>query len=372
MQPTTDPPRDHLTADQVEQLLTWPKRQIVHAGLELLDVDDVFVEDISTVLSPAGSSIARDAAGIIHGSCQLELSEELAWGRDRVKPYLILAGPPGLEARFDLGVYVLQTPQRQGGRVPPRIPVSGQDKLQLLDQSPARTITVAKNAPIIAAVTDLLAEAGQTNVWLSGAGDDVNAPARFTRVLDEQVTWLSVINELLAMAGWDPLWADWNGVLRSQPARLLTDRGPERSYSTVVATSIMSPTGVLTDDKWKIPNRWVVFASSAGLSSPTVGNGIHVVDDEDDQALRGIVTATRRVEAASQSVLEQRAEQLAAEETRHARRYEVDVLPVPIHWHNDVVDATDPALEAAGSWSVVRWTLPLHRALMHLELEAIL
>lgn len=369
MQPATAPPRADLSAAQVEQTLTWPRRKIVKVGLELVTADGT--EDISDVLEAAGSSIWRDADSIIHGSCRLVVTQELAWGRDEVKPYLVLLGPAGLTPRFDLGVYRLQTPQRQGGTVPPRIPAAGQDRLSKLEQSPARTITVAKNAPLIAAVTDLLAEAGAPAVSIAGAGDDVNAPSRYTFVLDERTTWLSVINELLATAGWVPLWADWNGVLRSQPARLLADRGVEWPYSTVARSSIMSPAGTLTDDRWQVPNRLVVFASSAGLTSPTLGNGIAIVDDEADQAERGIVTSTRRVDAASQAVLEQRAAQMLADVKRYTRRLDVEVLPNPLHWHDDVVEATDPQLGVAGRWSVRRWTLPLHVGLMQLEMEAV-
>ena len=56
----------------------------VGAGLDLLDSSGVWVADISSDLTAAGSVIARNMANKIHGTAKLTISRELEIGRAHV------------------------------------------------------------------------------------------------------------------------------------------------------------------------------------------------------------------------------------------------------------------------------------------------
>ena len=88
------------------------------AGCDLLDSDDVFVEDISVDLLPAGSSVSRDIYRTLHGACRLNLSRDVPWGSARLRPYMLVSSDGGTWFRQNLGVYLPSTPERSIGAVP--------------------------------------------------------------------------------------------------------------------------------------------------------------------------------------------------------------------------------------------------------------
>lgn len=147
MQPLIAPPRTDLTADEVFDLLTRDD-VTVSAGLELLDTQNGFVADISDDLE--GGSVSHEGRGL-GGACSLQLQRALAWGRDRVRPYMTLS-TGAISARFNLGVYVLTTPQTKRGEEPTTYDVQGYDLLQPLLDSPGDTYVVipAEGADVIA------------------------------------------------------------------------------------------------------------------------------------------------------------------------------------------------------------------------------
>jgi hypothetical protein len=135
------PPRDDLTADQVRALLTGDGVEI-SAGLELLDSSNRFVDDISDALVVSGSTIDHDGrATQVHRSCVLQLQQALAWGRDRVQVYVTLSNA-AVAARFNVGVFVLTTPQTKRNEDPITYEVHGYDLLQPLLDSPGDTYVV--------------------------------------------------------------------------------------------------------------------------------------------------------------------------------------------------------------------------------------
>src|SRR3546814_7233661 len=119
----TATPREHLATAQVDKLLdaTSVRRGF---GLELLDVTNRFVEDISQYCR--GFTVAHDNTAEVHGRLSVQLSRELEWGRARVRPYRTLT-LDGVTAKFYRGVYVLTTPVTNRGRTPITYTVSGQD-----------------------------------------------------------------------------------------------------------------------------------------------------------------------------------------------------------------------------------------------------
>lgn len=129
----TDPPRDDLTAEQVDALLNGDRLAPTY-GLDLL-VDGAWV-DISDDL--VSWTVDRDnfPANGVHGGLKVSVQRELSWGRDRVRPWVELTAQDGsYSARFDRGVYVVTTSTEPSGESPVTWEADGFDLLHLLRRS---------------------------------------------------------------------------------------------------------------------------------------------------------------------------------------------------------------------------------------------
>jgi len=78
-------PRDAFTVAQITALLQSPALQ-VDFGCELLDGNDLFLSDISADVVAAGSEVDRSNYATIHGTCKLDISRALQWGRSPGPP----------------------------------------------------------------------------------------------------------------------------------------------------------------------------------------------------------------------------------------------------------------------------------------------
>lgn len=79
---------------------------------------NVFVEDISADLKPDSSTIVRNMANKVHGTCDLSLQRELNWGKDRVRPWVEISADGETTTRWNMGVYAMVTPTRPARLLP--------------------------------------------------------------------------------------------------------------------------------------------------------------------------------------------------------------------------------------------------------------
>ncbi|CAI9417396.1 hypothetical protein [Nocardioides sp. T2.26MG-1] len=171
MQPLTAAPREHLTEEQVRDLITGDE-VTVSSGLELLDSQNRFIEDISDDM--VGGTVGHEGRGTVHGTCSLQIQRPLAWGRDRVRVYRTLSNG-AVTARFNRGVYVLTTPKDQRGETPQTFDVQGYDLLQPLLDPVGDTYVVMPEAGVDL-VTNSGFEGGITG-WESNPAFGAMTPA---------------------------------------------------------------------------------------------------------------------------------------------------------------------------------------------------
>lgn len=192
MQPLTAIPREALTIDEVFDLLTGDGVTVA-SGLELLTTGNVVVDDISADLD--NGSVSHETRALVHGSCSLKIHRALAWGRDRVRPYMILSNA-AVEARFNLGVYVLTTPQTKRGEDPDTYDVRGYDLLQsLATDGPGDTYVVVPadgeemvtNPDFEAGIADWESNPGFGAMTVATLAWSTSHPTSGTRSLE--VTW---------------------------------------------------------------------------------------------------------------------------------------------------------------------------------------
>jgi len=363
MQVLTDPPRSNLTATQVTTLLTGDTLRVA-AGLELLSTSNAFVEDISDDL--VGGTVSRANYADVHGTCNLQITRELVWGKDRVRPYMVLSNSDeSITARFNMGVYLCTSPDTPRAYDPITYDVAGYDLMYLLSSTgPGDTWVAASGTTYLSSVQAVLSAAGtQVPLYLDGTLGSTTIPSTMVwALIDPAPTWLSIINDLLAAINYRALWADQDGNYRSGPYLAPSSRAVEWTFDTSNAhTNLISEDRVASTDAWGVPNWWR-FVRTNMATKPVEGAGLYTVTNQSSgrTSIDYIGRTIRKVvylDAADQTSLVARGDRIVAEDKQVAQRYEVKVDPLPIAGHFDVVQFKDAG--ASDKCVVTNWEIPL-------------
>jgi len=367
VQPMTGAPRDALSDAEVEALLQAEVIEVT-AGLELLDVNDQIIAsegdngDISDDL--VGGSVSHNNFAEIHGACRLTLRREIEWGHQRLRPYMTIAAD-GVEARFNLGVYLPDTPDRtidDSGEL--EFEVEGYDKLVVLSTEVGATYRVAAGTPVVSAMRTAIEAAGETRHLIDGTSTAVLAQDMVWPIKDAP-TWLRVVNDLAHYIGYVAVWADWDGWLRSQPYVAPADRGTEWDYDADDSETIVGAVRRIEADYFNAPNKWVGYVDDPLNGSPTEGDGMYTVVNESTGATsvvgRGgrVIPRTIALDAVDQTALEAQVDEIVAIETPVDRKLHLTTGPNPLHAHADVVSYVDTNAGLDGAFVSEEWELPL-------------
>ncbi len=362
MQPPTDGPRAHLTAEQVVALIRDSPASIIGKGCELLDMNLNVVEDISDDF--AGGSVSRASYATLHGTATLGISRDLDWGRALVRPYMTMSDGV-TTARFNLGAYFTSTPQRQLAESPPTHEVRGFDILHALASPVGDSYAVAAGVGYLAEAERIVRDQGYTAYFIDQQSAGVLPEAR-AWMFDDQTTWLHIVNDLLAGIGYQGVWSDWDGRLRMQSYQRPQDRAPEWHYDTGERTSMIDPQRTIERDYFESPNRWVFYRTAVTDGPPPVeGDGIFTYVNAHDgptsvEARGRVITAQPRgLDVADQSALEAAARSIIDADLRLRTTISVSTFPNPLHWHFDRLSYDDAAAGPPMQCLSTKWTLPL-------------
>ena len=358
----------------MRSLLTGSSLEI-SAGLELLDTSNIFVSDISDVLD--GGEISRSNFADVHGTCQLQIVRELAWGKDRVRPYMTLSND-SISARFNLGVFVLTTPETSRVNDVITYKVSGLDLLFLLQSGPSDTYVATSGTTYLTAVQAVLTASGVgVGLQLDGTGSATTLPVTMVWALnpDAETSWLEIINDLLGAINYRGLWANENGVFTSSPYAAPSTRAIEWTFDTSnSATNIVGPERTLTSDVWGAKNWWR-FVRKAMTSKPIEGAGIYTVTNASSgrtsvAALgRTVKAKVEFLNAADQTSLVAQGDKIIASNQAISRSFTIEVDPLPIASHFDIVELIDAGF--TDKCQVTSWSLPLDGSQGRWNLESV-
>jgi hypothetical protein len=362
MQNLIAPPRDSLTVAQVTALLV-ASALTIKPGLELLDMNNVLVSDISANL--VSGSVERQNYANVHGICKLVIEGVLAWGKDRVRPFMVLSTDT-ISARFNLGVFVLTTPDAVRGEDPISFSVTGYDLLFLLQAAVGDTYVVSAGTTYLAAVQAVLTASGVGGtVQLDGTKQSTTLPNDMVWALTPNVatSWLRIINDLLQAISYRGLWVDENGTFRSGPYLAPSARPIEWIFDTTNAkTNIVGETRTLASDVWAARNWWR-FIRTPMTVAPVEGAGMYTVSNPSTgrtsiSALGRTVRApVQFLAAADQASLVAQGDALVAADQSISRRFTINVDPLPIASHFDIVQFTDAG--ESDKTQVVSWVINL-------------
>jgi hypothetical protein len=336
-----------VTAEQAA-ILTSPSITVT-AGLERLNAALQVVEDISDDLE--AGSVSRSLFATVHGTCEFAVTRELRWGVDLVRPFMVLTDTTsGASARWNVGVYCLTTPESVTGETPRTYRVRGYDRLHLLQRQVGADYSVTAGTTYRHALLDVFAAAGLTGVLIDGSAATLTVPVTRSWPLvgrstdpdqtTSPVTFLRVINDLLAAINYRSVWADQDGVFRCQQYAEPAARPVEFTFDTDTTTTIVGEERSSTDDVWSLPNRWLFRWQNAPAGTPLADLTYEVslpATDPLSAAQRGLVwTSVVDREAASRAALVAIGDAYATAERRGSRTLEVTTGPLPAVGHADV------------------------------------
>lgn len=416
MQGLLDYPRAALLQQNVVTLLQESPTVQVSAGLEFYSPysstsstdPQAIMKDVSDILVAAGSTVDYDNTAAVSGTATLMLDPavwsdvlgnpsltqsyaapgsidgtdlRLYWGnpRTRLRPYMTLSAA-GVSARFYLGVYIPATPTASMEFDQPLYSVTCYDQTSIFDVPITQSITYPSGTPVLAAVQALIAQFQiNTEPWMFVNVDPSRQYGALINPLswgiDASITYLDVINEMLATIGYDPMWADCYGSLQLTPFVDPRTRAADWVFDqTDPAYSIVDPTGTWSPDIWQIPNTWL-FLQNGLLAPPTEGNGQYTYTNQSlgpasiDKQLGRVLLSYHALDATSQADLVTQGNATVVSESLPAESFSLPTSPFPMAGHKDVLtyisDNIEPNLFAATGptnsrhCSVASWSLPL-------------
>jgi hypothetical protein len=354
------PPPPPLPVITTEDILSAGALSIL-AGLELLDNNDQLLIDISDDLHTG--VVARNMNATIHGTARLRISRAVNWHNQRLRPYVILTElTTGISERFDLGIYLPETPSRRTGELPMSFDVEAYDKLVLLNSPHGIAFTAAAGAGVVATVEALLD--AKDLVHSLDPDSQATVPSARSWPLDPANTTLQIINDLLTSISYRPLYVDRNGIFRSEPYRPPDQRAPVWHYDATSPRTIVGEQIIEELDLFEIPNWWVFVRDDPAQVAPVEGNGIYTVINQADGATsingRGrVVTKVVRLDAADQASLVAQGDQIVQRDRQPYVTLTFRAVPNPRHWHADSVTVTSSELGVSDVFGEQSWSLPL-------------
>lgn len=364
MQPIITPVRAHLTEAQVVWLIRDAPGLEFAAGCELVDTNLTVLADLSDVLQDG--VVERQSYADLHGTATLTLERALDWGQALVRPYMVVSAS-GIEARFNLGAYYTSAPKGTLGADPEIFEVTGYDILDVLNTPVGESYAVAKDEGYLFAVEQILINEGVTQYLIDQSRADATLPSPRVWPMDENTTWLSIVNDLIGAVGYAGIWSDWDGRLRVQPYRSPSSRPAEWLYDLDIATTMLGPDRPYERDLYRSPNRWVFYrANNIDGPAPVEGNGVFTYVNTSagptSVLARGgrVFTKPVPLDVADQAALVDAGRRVVDADLRNPVKVTPSTSPNPLHWHFDRVALLDPAMGPFNQMLATSWKLPLN------------
>lgn len=362
MQPLVTPVRSHLTADQVVDIIQNSSGVRISSGCELLTGMDLMVaEDFTDDFQ--GGSINRQSYANLHATATLSIVRELPWPNAIVRPYMVMNDGTNT-AKFYLGSYFTNTPARPAWEFPVTYSVQCYDLLTVLADPVGDAFSVGEGQSYLAAVEAILQGRGIVKYYIDQSASGSVLPTDRTWPIDEQTTWLTIVNDLLGAIGYAGVYTDWEGVFRCVQYISPRQRGSEWEYNTDASTSMLGQRES-ERDFYGAPNRWVfVLSNNTDGPAPTEGAGKYtfVNQFEGDTSVdsRGReITKVVLVDAADHNAMVAAAQVTIDADMQIPIKIRANTAPNPLHWHFDMMYLVDPSLGVPVQAMGTQWTLPL-------------
>lgn len=335
----------------------------VDYGLDLLDSTGAWVMSLDDDLVAESLSVDMDAERTIGATVSFAVTRELDWGTARVRPNVTVTDATGASESWDLGVFVLDTPERVIAETPPTWQVQGSDLTAVLDTPAGAAMQVTTSDYVLTKVADLIvAQVPGATVNLSPVSV-LTACTEWSWPLDESNTVLRIVNDLLAQVGYEPLWCDRDGTFRSDPVPVVATRTPVLTIDADADVPVVGEDRTVVHDMWSSPNQWTFVAEAPAGDAPVEGAGLYVVanafDGPSSISERGgrVVRKVVRLAVADQTALQALGDAIVAADRAQTMVIRAVASPLPGLWHATPVRYVDAAVPVDATMTVVRWRL---------------
>lgn len=365
MQPLLAGPRIGITGgeDRVRAMLT--DGPIRHGfGLELTDLSMQAVANISHMCK--GGSVKRSSYATLHGTGRLTVAGELDWGSAIVRPWYTLSDGT-VTARWNLGAYFTSTPKESTLTTPDMHEVECYDVLSILDDPVADTHVVPTGTSVLDAVETILINRHVQRYRIDATHWSKTVTSDRVWKFDPQLTWLLVVNDLLASIGYAGIYSDWDGHLVCQQYLSPRERGPEWTFTSDKATTMLGRQRERVRDYYRAYNSWVFYKGTGiATDTPVEGNGRYSFTNENlgptSVAARGrvITRPPEALDVVDHESLVAAAQRIIDNDMIVPTRFSLTTAPHPGAWHFDRYRVEDSHFGAPNEVIGTEWELPLN------------
>lgn len=371
MQSPTDGPRAAYTVEQVQYLIENTPAIDTDFGLELLDMDLNILDDLSGYVRAA--SVSRNSYANSHAALSFTIDQPMDWGSSIVRPYMTFTGVTSASdtelttMKFYLGAYITDTPEEDLSTDISSWDASGYDIISALDDPVGDGYSIDAGELYLTRVEEILQNRGISQYIIEQDAAASTLTSAKTYTLDDNVTWLSIINDLLAAIGYQGIWSDHNGVLRAQVYRSPSTRGPEWIMTDDPAITLLTQRRRRHKDFYDAPNHWVFYQQNNTedeQASDVNGLRFEYTNDtfgETSVEARGgrVITKVMGVDAADGASLQVQALRTIDADMLIPTIVSIETAPFPLAWHFDRIEVSDARLGIALQVVATAWTLNL-------------
>jgi len=349
--------RDGFTADMIRDVLHFMKgsRQ-VSFRFDLLNDSDEFQKDITHLVVAESSEVNMANEAEIHRTANFRIRDtgEINYLKERIQPWALLQMPDKRSVEFPLGVFLLSTPQQEYENNQKYRNIDAYDKLQILiDDGFTARYVADEGDNIVQEVINILNGAGITKINIDATEKILPTWLSW----DPDVTRLEVVNELLGIINYEPIYVDEYGYFTSRPYRNPSQRSAEYEYMTD-EWSVITPGAKANIDYFEVPNQWVGVVSEPDKVPLTYTHENTNEESPTSIPNRGrTITKYVDVDAVDLESLKGIVEKKAYKDSQVYTEMEFSTAIMPFHSYNDVYWLRHDKLGVNAKFQEVSWSM---------------
>ena len=289
---------------------------------------------------------------------------EIDFMSNSIQPWFVLHMPQGGVVEYPLGIFHLQSPERDVSKKISTRNIGAYDKLIIIERDKFTSrFLVAKGETYVGAVTRILSTSNIVKMNIPDNGVLVTSDREFPIGTKKHLA----CNELLKAINYNTLWVDTDGFMRSEPYLEPANRDVAHVYSSV-KDSIVAP---VLRERLDIAERHNIFVRVA-LNLDDPHELVSVFENSDPFSPISTFNTMRSVnydevqDISSQEALDAFVYRLAVESTTAFTHLNFKTVLMPTHGSGDILLCDFPELwETPLRFTETSWEMPLeHDGLM--------
>jgi concanavalin A-like lectin/glucanase superfamily protein len=281
--------------------------------------------------------------------------ETIDWPNDRMRTYYLLRMPDGRYAEWPVGTFYLSAPE-----LPLTIGAARDtdlyDTTVALEQATLTDwVTQAVGANAVATAIAAITASGVVGPAI--AIPPSTRTLTVTRVWEPGTSYLTYINELLAIAGYASLRADEMGNYVSSDYVRPSQRGPELALADDGSSLFVRDTGTIIKDLFEAPNQWLIVVSRPDATLRSVYTLTDPANPLSTFVRGRTITRVVTLDLPDQAAADAEAKNYAEEGQLHYAEFGVETPIIPVGHADRVTIAHSRAPKDGGEYVEHTWKM---------------